>query len=90
MNREIITVWLDSVRQCRNTSEYRTVNRATCGDIVSVGDGNNIVKVLTEAHAQGTPDQAVVHVRRGDTLCFKPTPLKSWVNRPSRTKAEAA
>ena len=67
---------LDSVRRYKNKSEWRNVNRATCGDIVSVGDGDNIRKVCKELVISGY--SGPVEVWRGSTPVFGAIPAKTW------------
>lgn len=82
MNREKITVRLDSVRRYRNTQEYRPVNRARIGDDIEViGDGKIIHRALEMARLAGASIEAPVVVLRGETTCFREMPLKSWFER---------
>ena len=74
-----IRIELDSVRKYRSKTEYRTVNRASCGGVTVTSDGDNIQKlcaILIENNHQNT----VVEVYRAGTLCFLPETLGKWAS----------
>ena len=79
MNNQKITVQLDTVRKYRNSIEYRPIGRARSDGYEVVGEGAFIRSMLKNMYADGAPIEATVQVFRGDTLCFRPMPLKSWV-----------
>lgn len=81
MKNEVITVELDTVIKHRSQREFRPINRARSGGLEVIGDGRIIRKILKKRHAQGASIDAVVEVRRGEALCFKPKPLKWWLER---------
>ena len=67
-------IFLDSVPKYRNAQEYRPVNRASCGEFVSVGDGDNlkiVARLMVEAGVTGYVD-----VYRGKTPVFLSVPLE--------------
>lgn len=74
-----ITVHLDVVRKYRNRHEFRDIGRARSGRYEVVGEGAITRPLLKKMYADGAPIEAIVEVFRGDTLCFRPAPLKSWV-----------
>jgi hypothetical protein len=69
---------LDAVRVYRNKSEYRSVPRArsSLGHEI-VGDGPIISRLAALLRQENPGFQGLLEVYRGDTLCFKPTPLKA-------------
>lgn len=74
-----ITVHLDTVRRYRNKHEYREVGRARSSHHEVVGEAALLRPLLKKIHADGAPIEAIVEVFRGDTLCFRPAPLKAWI-----------
>ena len=67
-------IYLDSVRKYRNANEWRPINRATCGEFSSQGDGDNlknIAKKMLEAGVVGEVD-----VYRGETPVFHSVSLE--------------
>ena len=79
---EPIKVYLSSEPKWRNGQEYRPVNVAECEGFKSVGDGANIVYVLNSIYeANKSQISRLVEVYRGDTLCFHPAPLKTWLSK---------
>ena len=86
MQVDKIIVYLDTIPKIRNCSEYRMINRARSGDLELIGDGPIVQKLLRKRFEQGASKEAIVEVYRGDTLCFVPTPLKSWVIPARRAK----
>lgn len=86
MQADKITVYLDTIPKIRNSSEYRMINRARSGDLELIGGGPIVQKLLRKLYQQGAPKEAIVEVYRGDTLCFVPIPLKSWVIPARRAK----
>ena len=77
---DVIEIQLDSVKRCRRSpQEYRYIPRARWKHLEVVGE-DWIVRDLCRLIAADNPDfTGLVHVFRGDTLCFTPMPLKSWV-----------
>lgn len=78
---EHITIQLDSVKtyRPRSTKEYRYIPRARWENLEVVGDGW-IVRDLCRLIAEKNPGiTGLVMVFRGDTPCFTPMPLNSWV-----------
>lgn len=74
----MIRIELDTVRKNRSATEYRYINRATCGDAVSQGDGDNIrscCQIMADSGASG-----LVEVWRGQTLVFAAIPLDVWAS----------
>ena len=69
---------LDSVKKYRprSTQEYRMVNRARWGDLESVGDGQNIVKLAGMMLAKGVTGP--VEVYRGKTPVFHSGTVEQW------------
>ena len=74
----IIRVNLDSIRVYRNKSEYRSVPRArsNLGHEI-VGDGPIIARMAALLRKENPEFEGLLEVHRGDTLCFKPAPLKA-------------
>ena len=72
---------LDSVRKSRrkSPSEYRYINRARCGDIVSQGDGDNIRNCLVKMATLGMTGE--VEVWRGQTPVFAAKTIEKWLER---------
>ena len=67
-------IFLDSVPKYRNAQEWRPVNRASCGEFVSVGDGDNlkiVARLMVEAGVTGEVD-----VYRDKTPVFLSVPLE--------------
>ena len=86
MNDIVIT--FDSIRKDSNKTEYRMVNRASChyngSYYASVGDGDNMKKLLALVHWIEGDFSALVHVMRGDTRVFEEVPLKAWLFPPKQ------
>jgi len=79
----MIRIELDSVKTYRpkSTQEYRYIPRARWNDLEVVGD-DWIVRDLCRLILQDNPEiTGLVHVFRGDTLCFTPMPLNLWVKK---------
>jgi glyoxylase-like metal-dependent hydrolase (beta-lactamase superfamily II) len=74
----MIHIHLDSVVLQENSSEYRKVPRAKCGEFESSGDGWNINKVAKMILDSGHDPEDEVYVLRGNTLCFTPDTLLRW------------
>jgi hypothetical protein len=75
-----VEVKLDSVVKARGQNEWRDVPRASALGVEVVGDGNIIVKLLTElVMAQKIGMSDIVHVFRGDVACFVPMKVEKWV-----------
>ena len=69
---------LDSVPKRRNSSEWRNVNRARCGEFESVSDGDNIKKVcqlMLEAGRTG-----VIDIYRNGTPVFLGVTIERWAS----------
>jgi hypothetical protein len=79
-----IRVELDSVKKCRGLTEYHWIPRARVGDLEVVGFGEVIKQVLTLFHENNPGINSQVEVYRGDTLCFMPMALNSWLFPPDR------
>ena len=79
MAEEPLRIYLDSFRKYRNANEYRTINRASCGDMSVSGDGHNIQK-LCAILAENNPPSSMVEVWQGGTLCFAAAPLVKWAS----------
>ncbi len=77
---DVIEIQLDSVRKSRKSpQEYRYIPRARWKHLEVVGE-DWIVRDLCRLIAADNPDfTGLVHVFRGDTLCFTPMSLKTWV-----------
>ena len=67
-------IYLDSVRKYRNASEWRPVNRATCGEFSSTGDGNNLKIIALQMLEAGVTGE--IDVYRGKTPVFLSVPLE--------------
>lgn len=75
---EVVRIDLDSVKKHRNAQEWRWVNRATCGDVSSTGDGGNIVKVAKALIERGHAPEVEVKCYRGNMLCLSGASLAIW------------
>ncbi|SLN14143.1 hypothetical protein PSA7680_00295 [Pseudoruegeria aquimaris] len=73
-----IRIDLDHVRVYRNTSEYRSKQRArsSLGHEIT-GDGPLVSKLAAVLREENPEFDGLLEVYRGSTLCFIPTPLKS-------------
>jgi hypothetical protein len=78
-----ITITFDSVRKNKNAHEYRMVNRASCSYencyYESVGNGDNLKKLLGIVPWNKCHFDAIVHVVRSNTSVFEEVPLKAWL-----------
>ena len=75
-----IEVHLDSVRKERGKSEWRDVPRATCLGKEVVGDGQIIIRILSElVLEQKVSSQDVVHIFREGKAVFLPREVDKWV-----------
>lgn len=69
---------LDSVKRHRNAQEWRMVPRARCGDLESVGDGQNIKIVAQLMLAAGMVGPVTVY--RGKTPVFLSGTVEEWAS----------
>ena len=69
-------IYLDSVRKYRNASEWRPVNRATCGEFSSTGDGDNLKIIAIQMLEAGVTGE--VDVYRDKTPVFLRVPLEKF------------
>ena len=67
---------LDRVRKDSNGSEWRWVPRATCGDMIEVGDHRLIVTLCKRMLAAGMSGEVAVF--RGEMPCFEPLSMALW------------
>lgn len=90
MTTKIVEVILDSVRKDGVAGEFRYVNRASCPeyDLVEVGDGPNLTKVLKQLRSLVGDSDAILNIKRNGNLAFMPTTLKEWFadRRPEHLK----
>lgn len=77
----MIRIELDSVKRYRNSAEteYRYVPRARWENLEVVGDGWIVRDLCRLIVGENRSVSGLVHVFRGDTLCFTPMPLNAWV-----------
>jgi hypothetical protein len=78
-----IVVTFDSVRKNSNAQEHRMVNRASCSynevHYESVGDGDNLKKLLGLVPWDKCHFNDIVKVMRVNTSVFEEVTLKSWL-----------
>tara|TARA_R110000772_G_scaffold265799_1_gene387547 strand:- start:13 stop:315 length:303 start_codon:yes stop_codon:yes gene_type:complete len=80
----MIVITFDSVRKdSKAKEEYRMVNRASCSYAEvyyeSVGDGDNLKKLLGLVPWDKCHFNDIVRVMRVNTSVFEEVPLKSWL-----------
>ena len=80
----MITITFDSVRKdSKAKEEYRMVNRASCSynevHYESVGDGDNLKKLLGLVPWDKCHFDSLVRVIRVNTSVFEEVTLKSWL-----------
>ena len=80
----MIVITFDSVRKSgKAKEEYRMVNRASCSynelHYESVGDGDNMKKLLGLVPWDKCHFNDIVRVMRATTSVFEEVPLKSWL-----------
>ncbi len=75
-----------SHRKYRNAKEWRNVSHVTCPEfrIARTGDGAYIADICKEALDLGCEPDRLVEVRRGETVCFKLAPVRTWAYPPDR------
>jgi hypothetical protein len=69
---------LDTIRKYRNASEWRSINRARCGQYEATGDGKVIEQICRDMEKNG--ETGAVEVWRGATLCFPSALLQIWAS----------
>ncbi len=69
---------LDTIRKYRNAAEWRSVNRARCGQYEATGDGKVIEELCRDMVKNGETGQA--EVWRAGMLCFAPQSLEKWAS----------
>jgi hypothetical protein len=69
---------LDSVPKWRNSSEWRNINRARCGEFESVGDADNIVKICRMMLRAG--HTGVIDIYRNETPVFLGVTIERWAS----------
>ena len=85
---EELRIEMDSVKKYTNKNEYHTVPRVRALEEEVMGNGEIVRKlcsILIEKNPQINP---LVYVFRGNTLCFIPKPLKSWLEEGAVKKGE--
>lgn len=69
---------LDTTIKQRNSQEWRTINRARCGEFESVGDGDNIKKVCQLMLDAG--HTGIIDIYRNETPVFLGVTIERWAS----------
>jgi hypothetical protein len=79
-----IRIEIDEVKKYRNRQEYHTLLRARLGDLEVINPDSVIKPILKLFHEKNPGFNPIVEVYRGDTPCFMPMALNSWLFPPDR------